>query len=334
MSQRLSKKQFNRRVEKAVARADVYAILKHLHLPFRKRGINLWYRCRVYTHKNPTMTSTKIVSHPYSQYHGIWKCWSCGESGNIIQLVEMSKDIPFMEALALVESFQLDIDPDVVKPFYKSDVKLPIYYQSPEKKNDWDSRFLDYLMGRGILWEQIIGHRIGYVDAGKYDNRIIVPVMLGVKELRTFIARSILPDIDPDKRVTSAQGGKPGLFGSEFAHPTKGPAIICEGWADALHIERIGYANAMSIQTAEVHPVQFEFINKFEYAIVVPDGDDGGRSLVDKLAPWIEDFEFIVATLPEGKDPDDVSSKELEDAIGNATEWEPSPEKFEIEVSD
>jgi len=245
----------------------------------------------------------------------------------------MSEDIPFMEALTLVERYQLEgEDPNVVKPFYKSPV-MPKFYLSPEKKSEWDERFLNYLLGRGILWEQIVGHRIGYVDAGYYNDRIVVPVMLGT-QFRTFVARSINPNIPPEKKVTSAKDGDPGLFGSEFAHPTKGPAIVSEGWTDALHVERIGYANSMSIQTSELHSDQFAFLKRFEYTIVLPDGDAAGRKLVDKLAPWIDDHDFLIVEIPEGNDPDDMSDEGLEEAIGNAKEWEPSKEDFEIEVED
>lgn len=331
---RLSKKQFNRRIEKAIRRADVYAIMKRLQIPFKKRGQELWYKCRVFTHReNPSWTSTKIVSNEFSKYHALWNCFSCGTSGNIIQLVEMSENISFMEALKLVERFQLEGDDPVVKPFYKSAVNLPKYYTCPEKKSEWESKFLEFLLNRGILWEQIIGHRIGYVDAGHLDNRVIVPVLLN-GELKTFVARSIKKNIPPEKKVTSAKGGEPGLFGSEFAHPSKGPAFISEGWCDALHIERLGYPNSMSIQTSELHPTQYEYLKKFPFTVVIPDGDPAGRKFVDKLAPWIDEHEFLIATLPEGEDPDSVSDEMLEEAIGNAKEWKPTEEEMGIEIED
>ena len=330
---RLSKKQFNRRIDKAVRRADIFAIMKRLGLPFRVRGRELWFKCRVQSHKNPSWKSTKIVSNEYSKWHGVWSCFSCNGAGNIVSLAQISEDIPFMEALALVERHQLEGEDPGVKRVYKSEVDLPKYYISPEKKSEWDSKFLAFLTGRGISWEQIVGHRIGYVDAGFYDNRIVVPVMLG-RKLCMFVARSIKPNVAPEEKVTSADGGVPGLFGSEFAHPSKGPAIICEGWADALHIERVGYPNAMSIQTSIIHPSQYKFIEKFEYTIVVPDGDAAGRKFVDTLAPYIDEYDFYIATMPEGEDPDSVSDSVLEDAIGNAKEWEPSKDDFEIEVED
>jgi DNA primase len=305
--------------------------MTRLGIAFKRRSNELWYQCRVYNHKVKSWTSTKIISNPFNQYHGIWKCFSCGESGNIISLVQISEDVSFLEALSIVEKYQLDIEEPVVKPFYKSIVTLPKFFQAPEKKEDWNKEYLDYMFRRGITWEQIVKHRIGYVDAGYFGNRIIAPVFLdGV--MKTFIARSIIPNIDNKRKVTSAIGGEPGLFGSEFSHPAKGPAIICEGWCDALHIERIGYSNAMSIQTSKVTNEQYLFLSSFPYTIVVPDGDQAGRKFVDKLSPWIDEHKFLVAILPEGEDPDSVSDEVLEDAIGNAKEWQPSKDSFSIEV--
>lgn len=329
-----SKKQFQRRIDKAIRRADIFAIMKRLNLPFRIRGRELWYQCRVYNHKVKSWKSTKILSNPIHRYHGFWKCFSCGESGTIISLVQISEDINFMEALAIVERYQLDIDESkLVKPLYKQVIDLPKFYISPNKKSEWDKEFLDFLLRRGITWEQIIKHRIGYVDAGYYNNRIIAPVMLN-HEMQTFIARSIIPGIDPTKKVTSAPNGQPGLFGSEFARPERGPAIICEGFTDQLHIERVGYPNAMSIQTSQLHESQFEFIKRFPYTIAIPDGDQAGRKFIDKLAPWIDDHNFLVSFPPEGEDPDSVSDEMVEDIIGNAKPWKPSPEDFGIEIED
>lgn len=125
--------------------------------------------------------------------------------------------------------------------------------------------------------------------------------------------------------------GLVGLFGSELSDPRLGPAIICEGWADALHVERLGYPNCMAIQTSNLHENQWEFIKQFEYTIVMPDGDNGGNFFIDTIAPYIDEHEFLIARVPWGKDPADSTDEEIVEAIEEATKWAPSKQDVKLE---
>jgi len=240
----------------------------------------------------------------------------------------------FIEALMVVEQHQYEGDPQAVKPFYRGTVTLPKFFEAPRHQDDWNPRYLDYLFNRGITWKQIHTHKIGYVDAGKYCNRVIVPVMLNY-ELKTWVGRNILEDVDQSRRITSAKGGEPGLFGSELSNPYKEPAFITEGWADALAIERLGFTNCMAVQTSRLHPDQFKYLELFSYTVVVPDGDESGRKFIDSLAPYIDDHEFAIVELPNGTDPAKIAEEdpsELERLIYECHEWEPTKEEHQIDV--
>lgn len=267
--------------------------------------------------------SCHISSNTISDKYGIWNCFGCHSSGNIIQLVQFSWNISFIEALVLVEAHQRDYSNDDVLRLDKIDIKLPMFYENKK----WKTKYLSYLLNRGITKKQIKLHHIGYVDAGKYINRIIVPVYLNNK-LTTYVARTILPD--EEYRLTSAPGGSPGLFGSELANPKYGPAIIFEGWADALAVERVGYYNCMALQTNIIHEIQFDFLKKFDYIITFPDGDMGGNIFIDSCAQYIDKKLFYVVDTPKGKDPDEVNK--VEDLIGSASEWKPVKECYEVEI--
>jgi DNA primase len=232
----------------------------------------------------------------------------------------------------MVEHHQLEAVEKAVKPFYKKrDAGLPKFYQSPALESDWDPEYLSYLSKRGISWTQIVDHQIGYVDAGRLHRRVIVPIMLN-HELQTWVGRHIDADAPEEKRITSASGGRVGLFGSEMANPYENPAILCEGWADALAIERLGFSNCMAVQTSKLHPEQYEYIRMFRYTIVIPDGDEAGKRFVDSLAPYVEDHPFMIVTLPGGQDPDELLPGMLKQCIDDATDWEPSEEEYFVEV--
>lgn len=330
---RTNKDKFHKRIARAVARANVRDILESLEISFRQQSFgDLWFKCVVRNHRKDKKASAHIMHMPGHEKHGIWHCFGCKESGSVINLIEQVRDVRFKEALMMTEHHQLESTEEVVKPFYrKRDSGLPKFYQSPTLEEDWDPEYLSYLSKRGIIWSQIVEHEIGYVDAGRLHRRIIVPIMLN-HELQTWVGRHIDEDAPDDKRITSATGGKVGLFGSELANPFSDPAIICEGWADALAIERLGFANCMAVQTSTLHPEQFNYINMFKYSIVIPDGDEAGKRFVDSLAPYIEDHPFMIVKLPDGQDPDELDPKILGEYIGRASDWEPSEEEYGIFV--
>lgn len=333
---RTSPKQFRKRVDRAVARCDVREMLDALDIRYRQHSYgDLWFKCALRNHRNDHTASAHIMHMPGHEKHGIWHCFGCGESGSIINIVEQVRDVRFKEALMMVEHHQLSGDEGDVKPFYKKPMAgLPKFYQAPVLADDWNPEYLSYLSKRGISWIQTVQHQLGYVDAGRLHRRIIVPIMLNHR-LQTWVGRHIDPEAPDDKRITSATGGGVGLFGSELSNPYEDPAIVSEGWGDALAIERLGFANSMAAQTNRIHPEQFEYIKYFPYAIFVPDGDAGGRRFVDSLTPYIQDYPVMVAHLPEGYDPNKLEREDpnkLRECIEQATDWEPSGEEYDVEV--
>jgi DNA primase len=309
------------RIERAVRMADVKKILNHLKISYteQKRG-DLWFKCTSLSHKDKD-ASTHVCSDTTSHNHGIWHCFGCDDSGNIIILVRDWLNISFWEAVLIVESMVHDGVVSPVRQITPSALPtIPHQYEFYDDQSKWNPPYLEYLFDRNILWSQIIKHQIGYCDSGRYSRRIIVPVYLnGI--LQTWVGRSIVGG----KRITSCKNGNPGLFGSRHALPRLGPLIVSEGWTDALAIERLGYNNSTALQTNMIHEVQFEFMKRFEYVILIPDGDPGGDRLIDSVAIYINEQEFHIAELPRGLDPahNNMDPDVLEVAIEESKPWEP-----------
>lgn len=327
---------FSKRIEKAIKRSNIFELLETLGVKYKQQGGygDLWLKCFLSAHRGGARPSLHIMANPIHQYFGFWKCFGCGASGSVIEFVKIIRDTTFTDALSIVEAHQRsEIDEEDVNWIcIKPAPKMPIFVNVPEVESEWNKEYLEYLYNRGINWWQIQKHHIGYCDTGKYSNRVIIPVTLG-KEFCTFIARSILNlDEHPNvQRVTSARGGLVGLFGSTYAD-TSMPAIVSEGWADKLAIERVGYKNTYALQRNELHARQAAYLKRFPYTIYVPDGDDGGNHLIDSLAPYIDDMKIYIAKIPWGKDPAECTESELETAIGNAEEWNPSEEEIKVEI--
>lgn len=321
------------RLERAVRLGDVRRILKDLHIPFEERKFNdLWFKCVSPTHKDKD-PSAHICADRNHHKHGIYNCFGCRDSGNIIMLVRDWLGLTFWEAVNWVET--RTYPEDNVQPVRQSiKIKIPTLppnYEFYDERELWNPPYLEYLFNRGITWEQIVKHRIGYCDQGRYSRRIIIPVLLNGM-LQTWIGRHIWDG----KRVTSCRNGNVGLFASELANPQKGPAILSEGWADALAIERLDFPNSMALQTNTILPEQFEFIKRFKFTILVPDGDDGGKRLIDSIAPYINQHEFFIAEITPEEDPASLVLKDhglsmLSAAIQCASNWNPIVDERVVE---
>lgn len=310
------------RIERAVRMADVKKILKFIGLNYNEKSPgDLWFKCVFLSHKDKD-ASAHICSDTTSHNHGVWHCFGCEGAGNIIGLVRDYLNISYWEALLIVEARVHD----GVSPVRQLDSvrsapsTMPQHFEFYENQAEWNPPYLTYLFDRDILWSQIVKHGIGYCDGGQYSRRIIVPVYLnGI--LQTWVGRSIVGG----KRVTSCKNGNPGLFGSRHALPRLGPLFVTEGWTDALAVERLGYNNCVAIQTNRIHEVQFKFMKRFEYVVLIPDGDSGGDRLVDSVAMYVNEQEFYIAELPRGLDPahPKMNPDELEMSIEEAKPWEP-----------
>jgi len=306
-----------------LAKFDVLKTLDVLGVKYKIRpGMDVWMNCPHPQHEEKS-PSCHISANIYSNMYGIWHCFGCRRSGTI-------KDIISYRDGTYVENTPVEIAKNqnaVVKKINLVSPTLPKEFETWNNERKWKPQYLKYLYGRDITWEQILLHGIGYCDSGRYANRVIIPVKLH-GQLQTWIGRTV---INSYLRVTSCMGGKPGLFGSEIASPKLGPAILCEGWASALAVERLGFFNVMSLQTTAIHPEQFEFLKTFRRIVLIPDGDNGGRRLAESMEIYARNIDIMVASLPEGLDPADTPPGILKRRIYDAKQWRPSSDGREFD---
>lgn len=324
-------KRTRRRIDRIQRMADVRRILHDLNIEYtEKRYGDIWFKCVIPIHKDKDASAhiCAILGH---EKHGIWNCFGCQVGGDIIELIRQHLNLEFSESILWAEA-RLHLDEEIV---YRLDTpeprelpSLPEYFESPENVSEWPTKHLQYLQSRGIPWYQVIRYKLGYCSNGPFSNRIIVPVTLGY-ELRTWVGRNIS---NKGQRITSCKHGLPGLFGSQFANPLYGPAILVEGWTDTLRVDRVGFPNVMAIQTNRIHPSQMLFLRPYEYIILMPDGDDGGDRLINAMSEYLDKYEFYIARIPDGLDPAETTDQQIEDAIDGMKKWKPVVTEYDIEI--
>lgn len=166
-------------------------------------------------------------SFSVSQDKQIYKCFSCGESGNVITFVQKYNDISFQEAISLLAE-KAGIKIDIEKP-KKDDNKYSKYYEINDLalkyfKNNLSSssgsKALKYLNDRKIDKEIINDFNIGLSTSNKLtsmlENKYSIEDLINIdisksiqgKVYDTFQDRIIFPIIDEEGHVIAFSGRK------------------------------------------------------------------------------------------------------------------------------
>jgi len=108
------------------------------------------------------------------------------------------------------------------------------------------------------------------------------------------------------------------LYGLNWAKEhivSSGEAIICEGYTDVIGFGRVGVDTAVATCGTALTDDHLKLLKRFTNRIVLAfDADDAGKAAADRVFEWEQKYEIevMVADLPTGVDPDDLSRSDPE----------------------
>lgn len=108
-------------IEKIKDSNDIIDVISET-VPLKKSGRNYWGLCPFHHEKTPSFSVT--------QEKQIFKCFGCGEGGNVITFIMKTQNLDFHEALRVLADR----------------AKIPLVEDSPEKKRQYDKQELYYKM--------------------------------------------------------------------------------------------------------------------------------------------------------------------------------------------
>jgi DNA primase len=167
---------------------------------------------------------------------GVWHCWTCNEKGrtptSILRKLHANAD-----AIREMRSYFPDGKGNIDEKTYVK-VELPREYKplSTTLSSLTYRQAKSYVIKRGITEQDIVKYSIGYCEAGKYRNSIIVPSHDRNGNINYFISRSF--EKDPSRKYNAPSCNKNELIGLEYFINWKVPVILCEGIFDAIAIKR------------------------------------------------------------------------------------------------
>jgi DNA primase len=175
--------------------------------------------------------------------------------------------------------------------------------------------FAEYLRAkkRSLADAQVAGlmRRDG---ADFFAERLVIPIRDERSQPLAFTARTVRQD-EPRKYINSPETpayvkGRV-IFGLDLARDEitkRGHAVMMEGQFDVITAQQFGVGNAVASSGTALTEDQVRLLKRFtDELLLVFDADRAGRAAADKAAKLaaFHDMRIRVATIPEGKDPDE-----------------------------
>lgn len=186
------------------------------YIPLEKKGKNFFGVCPFHDDSNPSMSVSKDKQ--------IYKCFSCGASGNVFNFVMDYEHVDFKEALSILakkagitlNNINVKSKENKYDKYYKMyDISLKLYQNNLSSNLGTSAK--EYLHKRGITDELIKTFKIGLATTSKdnltkilnskdYTNREIELYGLGTGTNDLYINRIMFPLFDISNNIVGFSG--------------------------------------------------------------------------------------------------------------------------------
>lgn len=303
-----------------------------------KRGANLWGICPFHADRHPSMS--------VSASRQIFKCFVCGEGGNVFKYVQHVEGVTFVEALRMLAAKKnIDIPEDMEESPEEKQHRLErerLIRENEQRQAEYSSNLdnpecLAYLEKRSISREAAQSFGLGWCNAGEFRNRVTYPFYSTSGIVVGWTARTL----DPNERAKYKNSAESVLFkkdsllfglrqGTKDIQQEKSVFIV-EGQNDVIRMWMCGFRNTVAGSGTAFGEKQVQLLRRYcEEAILMYDGDAAGRAATLKSMKLLLKAGFVVrvVVLPQGEDPDSwllrLGKEKAEDTplsiiIGNRT---------------
>jgi DNA primase len=176
-----------------------------------------------------------------------------------------------------------------------------------------------YLESRGVSRETATAFGAGFFPGrGSMAGRVVIPIHNSEGKLVAYAGRSI-DEGEPKYKLPGGFHKSVELFNLHRAlAAAAGAIIVVEGFFDCMKVHQAGYSAVVALMGSTLSNEQEEMLVKnFSRIVLMLDGDEPGREAARAIAARLVNRTFVkVVTLPDGKQPDELSSEELHAILG------------------
>ncbi len=292
-------------------------------------GKKFYIACPFHNEKSPSCVVQDDI--------GLFHCFGCGASGDLIKFVEKIENIQFIDACKKIAdwfnikySFEKKVHSDL-----DHSTSLTNWFVDSLKHN---LTAIEYLKNRGLTEKTISTFEIGWIPEANsvlnfckkqnisneimlkigfkdsilkiFQNRIVFPIYVHNK-VCGFGARYITKRFGP-KYINSPETEyfkkSEILYGTKYVDKYK-PIVLVEGYMDVVVMHQFGCNAVAALGTAISYNHVNQIFNMGQEAIICLDGDEAGlksmKRIVELVLPHLDEkslISFII--LPDKEDPD------------------------------
>jgi DNA primase len=324
------------------AKLDFEAVLRHYKVDVKRKGEQHQGFCPLPLHKG----TKNSPSFSANLERGIFKCFGCGASGNVLEFAALMENVDLENgaafrkvAVALQKRFcpesgstakaggtpAAKAEADVTKA-----EELTVIVNPPL---DFGLKDLDYnhpyLRARGFTRDTIDEFGLGFCSRGFLKDRVAIPLH-DPEGKRIGYAGRVVDDAtiskdNPRYRFPSKRkrAGKSIEFRKTLflynGHGIPAPVddlVVTEGFASVWWLHQNGYPHTVAAMGADCSERQAELIVTLVKPTgrvwILPDGDDAGRRFAQSVLLQVSPHRFARwVKITEGSQPTDLSPEHL-----------------------
>lgn len=325
----------------AIKARPLSSVMENMDVKLKRVGREFVALCPWHDDTNPSLT--------ISDQKGFCFCHCCRSGGDILDYIQKVKGFSLPEAAEFacsVIGIQFELENEDPEEVARRAKKKKEEIQKLEKQQQSFKTWINSQEGaeaRQVLKDREISPEasrefgIGYAASGFFAGRITIPIYNHTGLLAGFTGRTIL-DGETAKYKNSAESilfNKKMLVFNEhraYAHAVEaGSIIFVEGHLDVISMWQAGIRNVVAAQgTGAPDPSVLKRLSRnIKSFILCFDGDAGGKKAAEQFisvaGPMAQkgEISISIATLPIGKDPDELirQGEDLYFRIANAPSW-------------
>ncbi len=323
-------------VEKIKEHVDIVEVIGS-RVSLKKVGKNYKGLCPFHNDKNPSFYVNPEL--------GVYHCFGCGASGDVIKFVQEYEKMSFIDALKYLGDMvgiSVKLTGDAQDKFYQVNEEAAKIYHSllPQSQTA-----LNYLKQRGITEETIEEFQLGYAPNSdiilsrlgakfgidvllkvglvvrgqgrmydRFRNRLMFPIYSPAGRVAGFGGRILgegMPKYmnSPESPVYSKRSSLYSVFHSRKKILEEKSVILVEGYFDYLSMYQAGFKNVLASLGTSLTEQQTQIISRYARKVYLfYDMDEAGRKASLRSMGLLIDrnVEIMLCSSSEGKDPDEI----------------------------
>lgn len=280
---------------------DIISLIEQ-YVKLKRTGSSAKGSCPFHTEKTPSFN--------VSTEKGIYKCFGCGRSGDVIQFIMEHLNKNYYESIKfLAAKYNIELETNT-KKYERPVTRLTKLSESTinyfEKRGISNNTLLVFNVTESVEWMPKAQKEVQAINFNYYRDEELINIKYRAKDKDFKLAKNaelIFYNIDSIK--------------------DKSTAIIVEGEIDALTLYECGFYNVVSVPNGAGNNLQY-LDNCYQYfehktkIIIATDNDEPGNNLREELARRLGKEKCYTVNYTDGcKDINDVLVKHNKDIVAN-----------------